>query len=112
MKRINCLFVILGYLISILAIILMPTTYVYIEIIIITILFSIGIKRFRKKFELLRLTILNILVTLFNIIAVVLRYRETIDLYNMDFRLFVEYIIPFLITLIIQKTNTESLQQN
>lgn len=110
MKRINYLFISLGYITSILSIILIPNSYIYVEIIVITLLFSIGIKKCEKKNNILKLTILNIWIVLFNIIAIILKYTGTIDLYNMNLRLFVQYILPFLITLITPKTNNENLQ--
>ena len=103
MKRINYLFISLSYISAILAILLIPSTYIFIEIISISILFSIGAKRCKRKNEIMRLTILNIWITSFNIIAVLLLYKDIINLYNMNSRFFVQYMIPFFIILPIKK---------
>lgn len=102
MKRINYLFTALGTICALLSFVLYADIYVFISMMVIYLMFSIGIRRCNKKSEIIFLTILDVWITLYNILYIILRYSNIIDLYSVKWRFELQFMIPFLIAYIIK----------
>lgn len=97
MRRINYLCLGIGILISLYIFIFKNNVWNFIDTFSVYAILSIGIKKYSDKSSEKRITFFNLWVTIYNLLYVLLINLSDADLLGVNWRYFVQLLIPFII---------------
>lgn len=99
MKKINYIFIALGFFCSVLVFVFIKDIWAFVNIILPTTLMTVGVNKSAKMNKLMPLTFFNIWITLYNFLYFSLKCSSGIDLFSVPWHTFVHFFVPYLITM-------------